>query len=235
MKADAGKMRDDMLTGSLVEIYDLLYERFGPQRWWPAKTQFEVIVGAILTQSTSWRNVEKAISNLENAGVLSVEGILKIDIHELAELICPSGYYNMKARKLKAIVSFLSEGFGSDLDTLFDRPLDEVRRDLLGVYGVGPETADSILLYAGGRPSFVVDAYTRRIFGRLGLLPPELSYEQARSFFMENLPSSARLYNEYHALIVRLAKENCTSRNPKCDLCPIRHLAGEGSFCRNRA
>ena len=149
MKADAGKMRDDMTAGNLMEIYDLLYERFGPQDWWPAKTQFEVIVGAILTQSTSWRNVEKAISNLENAGVLAVEGILKIDIHELAELIRPSGYYNMKARKLKAIVSFLSEGFGSDLDTLFDRPLDEVRRDLLGVYGVGPETADSILLYAG--------------------------------------------------------------------------------------
>jgi endonuclease-3 related protein len=235
MKADAGKMRDDMLTGSLVEIYDLLYERFGPQRWWPAKTQFEVIVGAILTQSTSWRNVEKAISNLENAGVLSVEGILKIDIHELAELIRPSGYYNMKARKLKAIVSFLSEGFGSDLDTLFDRPLDEVRRDLLGVYGVGPETADSILLYAGRRPSFVVDAYTRRIFGRLGIIEPELSYEEARRLFMDNLPSSARLFNEYHALIVRLGKEICRSQNPGCDQCPVRPLAGDGSFCRNRA
>lgn len=224
-----------MTAGSLVEIYDLLYERFGPQNWWPAKTQFEVIVGAILTQSTSWRNVEKAISNLNDAGVLSLDGLLKIDIHELAELIRPSGYYNMKARKLKAIVSFLSENSDSDGDTLLGRPLDEVRRELLGVYGVGPETADSILLYAGGCPSFVVDAYTRRIFGRLGILPTELSYDKVRSFFMENLPSSARLYNEYHALIVRLGKEICTSRNPKCDLCPVKPLARESSFCCNRA
>jgi len=223
------------LTDTLMKIYDLLYERFGPQNWWPAKTRFEVIVGAILTQSTSWRNVEKAISNLNDAGVLSPDGLLKTDIHKLAELIRPSGYYNTKARKLKAIADFLSENSGSDLDMLFERPLDEVRRDLLGVYGVGPETADSILLYAGGCPSFVVDAYTRRIFGRLGIMQPELSYEKARRFFMDNLPSSARLFNEYHALLVRLGKEVCTSRNPKCDLCPVRPLAGEQSFCRNRA
>jgi endonuclease-3 related protein len=226
---------DDIKAGSLMEIYDLLYERFGPQNWWPAKTRFEVMVGAILTQSTSWRNVEKAISNLIDAGVLSLDGLLKIDIHELAGLIRPSGYYNMKARKLKAIAAFLSENSGSGPDTLFDRPVDEVRRDLLGVYGVGPETADSILLYAGGCPSFVVDAYTRRIFGRLGIMRPELSYEKARRFFMDNLPSSARLFNEYHALLVRLGKEVCTSRNPKCGLCPVRPLAGEQSFCRNRA
>lgn len=224
-----------MLTGTLMEIYDLLYERFGPQDWWPAKTQFEVIVGAILTQSTSWRNVEKAISNLNDAGVLSLDGLLETDIHELAELIRPSGYYNMKARKLKAIACFLSEDSGSDLDLLFERPLDEVRRDLLSVYGVGPETADSILLYAGGLPSFVIDAYTYRIFGRLGIIPEDLTYEKARSFFMENLPSSAPLYNEYHALIVTLGKEICISRNPKCNLCPVKPLARESSFCCNRA
>lgn len=223
------------MTDTLMKIYDLLYERFGPQNWWPAKTRFEVIVGAILTQSTSWRNVEKAISNLNDAGVLSPDGLLKTDIAKLAELIRPSGYYNTKARKLKAVADFLSENFGSDLDLLFGRPLDEVRRDLLGVYGIGPETADSILLYAGGFPSFVVDAYTRRIFGRLGIMPADLSYEEARNFFMENLPSSARLYNEYHALIVRLGKEVCISQNPKCNLCPVRHLAHGGSFCCNRA
>ena len=228
-------MRDSILAGSLMEIYYLLYEHFGPQNWWPANTQFEVIVGAILTQSTSWGNVEKAISNLRNAGVLSLDGLLEMDIHELAELIRPSGYYNMKARKLKAIVSFLSEKSGFDLDTLFDRPLDEVRRDLLGVYGVGPETADSILLYAGGCPSFVVDAYTRRVFGRLGIIQPELSYEEIRRFFMENLPSSAKLYNEYHALIVKQGKEICASTNPKCSVCPVESLAYESSFCRNRS
>lgn len=230
-----GKMRNDTLTNTLTEICNLLYERFGPQNWWPAETRFEVIAGAILTQSTSWRNVEKAISSLRDAGVLSLDDLLKIDIQELAELIRPSGYYNMKARKLKAIVDFLSENFRSDLDLFFERPLDEVRRDLLNVYGVGPETADSILLYAGGLPSFVVDAYTRRIFGRLSIIPPDLSYEEARSFFMENLPSSARLYNEYHALIVRLGKEICTSRDPECNLCPVRPLACEGSFCHNQA
>lgn len=226
-----GKMRDDTLTDTLMEIYDLLYERFGPQNWWPAETRFEVIVGAILTQSTSWRNVEKAISNLKAAGILSLDGLLRTDIHKLAELIRPSGYYNMKARKLKAIASFLSKNSYSDLDVLFKRPLDEVRRDLLGVYGVGPETADSILLYAGGLPSFVVDAYTRRVFGRLGIMQPDLPYEQVRSFFMDNLPPSAQLYNEYHALIVILGKEICTSRNPKCDLCPVRPLAHGSSFC----
>ena len=228
------RMKNATLTDSLMEIYNLLYERFGPQNWWPAETQFEVIVGAILTQSTSWRNVETAISNLKNAGVLSLDGLLEIDIDSLAELIRPSGYYNMKARKLKAIAGFLAENSGSDLDLVFERPLDEVRRDLLSVYGVGPETADSILLYAGGLPSFVVDAYTRRIFGRLGIIPEDLSYEKTRTFFMENLPPSARLYNEYHALIVRLGKEMCTSGNPKCALCPVRLLACKSSFCHNR-
>ncbi len=229
------KMNDGTLTDSLMEIYDLLYKRFGPQNWWPAETQFEVIVGAILTQSTSWRNVEKAISNLRTAGVLSLDGLLETDIDKLAELIRPSGYYNMKARKLKAIAGFLSENSGSDLDSLIKRPLDEVRQDLLSVYGVGPETADSILLYAGGLPSFVIDAYTRRIFGRLGIIPEDLSYEKARTFFMDNLPPSAQLFNEYHALIVRLGKEMCTSRNPKCNLCPVKPLARESSFCCNRA
>lgn len=227
-----GKMRDDMLAGNLMGIYHGLYERFGPQNWWPAKTKFEVIVGAILTQSTSWRNVEIAISNLKDADVLSLDSLLRIDINRLAELIRPSGYYNMKARKLKAIVSFLSEASHSGLDVFFQRPIDEIRQDLLGVYGIGPETADSILLYAGGLPSFVVDAYTRRIFGRSGIMPSDLSYEKARRFFMDNLPSSAQLYNEYHALIVRLGKEICIPQNPKCSLCPVRHLALETSFCR---
>ncbi len=224
-----------MLRDTLMDIYNLLYEHFGAQNWWPAKTRFEVIVGAILTQATSWRNVEKAIANLKDAGVLSLDGLLEIHVHALAELIRPSGYYNAKARKLKAIASFISERSGPDLDGLFCRPLHEIRKDLLGVYGVGPETADSILLYAGGLPSFVVDAYTRRIFERLGILSPELSYEEVRGFFMEHLPTSSELFNEYHALIVTFGKEVCTSRNPKCDLCPVRPLAVEGSFCINKA
>lgn len=227
------RMEDDRLTDSLLGIYDLLYQSFGPQNWWPAETQFEVIVGAILTQSTSWRNVEKAISNLKDAGVLSLERLLEVDMDRLARLIRPSGYYNMKARKLKAVVSFLSEASYGDLGAFFGRPLSEVRRDLLGVYGIGPETADSILLYAGGLPSFVVDAYTRRVFGRLGIVPQDQSYEEVRAFFMKNLPSSARLYNEYHALVVALGKEICTSGNPKCNLCPVKPLARKDSFCCN--
>jgi endonuclease-3 related protein len=207
-----------------VEVYDLLFEYFGPQGWWPASTSLEVIVGAILTQNTSWHNVEKAILNLKEAGLLSLEGLLGVAPDDLAELIRPSGYYNVKARKLKAMVSFLQDNCQGDLDVLFARPLDELRRDLLSVYGVGPETADSILLYAGGLPSFVVDAYTRRVFQRLSLVSEGDSYEDIRGFFMERLPSSPQLYNEYHALIVALAKDICTVRNPKCNICPLNSL-----------
>jgi endonuclease-3 related protein len=159
----------------LKRIYGILYKHFGEQHWWPATTDFEVIVGAILTQSTSWRNVEKAISNLRDAGVLSPTGLKNIDDKRLSELIRPSLYHNTKARKLKAFTEFLYSEYGGDLDFMRSSGVGELRPRLLGVWGVGPETADSILLYALGKPCFVVDAYTRRVFSRLDVIDKGMS------------------------------------------------------------
>ncbi|HHY47955.1 MAG TPA: endonuclease III domain-containing protein [Firmicutes bacterium] len=213
----------------LMQIYELLLERFGPQHWWPGETPFEVVVGAILTQSAAWRNVERAISNLKAADSLSMEGILSLPVERLSELVRPSGYFNMKARKLKAVCSFLAETCSGDLARMSLRPLDEVRKELLSVYGIGPETADSILLYACNMPTFVVDAYTRRIFGRLGLVDPKEGYEDLRRFFMDRLPKSVPLFNEYHALLVALGKNICLSRKPKCGECPLNGLCARAS------
>jgi endonuclease III related protein len=205
----------------LNEIYDCLLAAFGPQRWWPGETPFEVMVGAILTQSASWLNVEKAIANLKLAGALSPWAIRRVPLEELAQLIRPSGYYNAKARKLKALTSWL-ERYGDDLDRAFDGPLPAKRAELLAVHGVGPETADSILLYAAGRPSFVIDAYTRRVLGRLGIMSEQEGYEACRALFTTNLDPDVARYNEYHALFVRLGKDLCRKRLPRCPECPLR-------------
>src|SRR3990172_6685346 len=207
--------RDD--RARLLDVYERLLEAYGPQHWWPGETAFEVIVGAILTQSAAWTNVEKALANLKAAGALSPEGLHGLDEREIARLIRPSGYFNAKARKLKAFVEMLHNRFPSaalgtgsgDLNRLLALPRGELRGLLLSTHGIGPETADSIVLYAAGQPSFVIDAYTRRVFSRLGLLPKRDVYEAWRSMFMEALPADARMFNEYHALIVRLGKDVC--------------------------
>lgn len=204
----------------LMRLYDTLYERFGPQGWWPAKSPFEVVVGAILTQSVAWQNVEKAIAGLERQGLLSPAALRAAPEALLADLCRPAGYYNAKARKLKAFVEFLCAVHGGSLDSLFAQPLEEARAQLLGVYGVGPETADSILLYAGGLPTFVIDAYTRRILNRLGICG-DASYEELRRLFMDHLPPEPALYNEYHALLVALGKDFCRKRRPRCGQCPL--------------
>jgi endonuclease-3 related protein len=188
----------------LLEIYQTLLERYGPQHWWPAREPFEVIVGAILTQSTAWSNVEKAVGLLRAAGRLSAVGLRDLPLPSLATLIHPCGYYNVKARRLKAFVEWLGERYSDDLSRMFAGDTDAIRRELLDVHGIGEETADSILLYAGNRPAFVIDAYTRRIFGRLGLSPASGSYAAYQTMFMKNLPADPRLFNEYHALLVRL-------------------------------
>ncbi len=202
-------------------IYEALYAAFGPQHWWPGETPCEVMVGAILTQSAAWTNVEKAVANLKRAGALSPEAIRNMPLEELARLIRPSGYYNAKARKLKALVAWLGR-YGDDLDRAFAGDLTAKRAELLSVHGIGPETADSILLYAAGRPTFVIDAYTRRVLGRLGLLPEEAGYEACRALFMANLAPAERHYNEYHALLVRLGKDICRKQRPRCPVCPLR-------------
>ena len=207
----------------MLRIYEVLHGHFGPQHWWPGEDPFEVIVGAILAQNTSWKNVERAIASLKKAGVLSPEGIGALPFEKLAELIRASGTYRVKADRLLRFVSFLKGNYGLNLRAMFALPLPRVRRELLTVRGIGPETADSILLYAGGRPVFVVDAYTRRIFSRHGFIGEGCSYDELQSLFMKALSPDARLFNEYHALIVRLGKSRCRAR-PMCEGCVLKSV-----------
>ncbi len=207
----------------LLGVYERLLARFGPQGWWPAEDDFEMVVGAILTQSTAWVNVEKALANLRRAGVLSPEGLETVSLGELAELVRPSGYFQQKALKLKSFIRHLGERHGLSLQSLFHVKLPDIRAELLGIWGIGPETADSIILYGAREPIFVVDAYTRRIFGRLGITPSDATYEQLQRAFMDDLLHSVPLFQEYHALIVALGKDICRP-NPRCPSCPLRDL-----------
>ncbi len=201
---------------------------YGPQHWWPADEPFEVIVGAILTQSAAWTNVEKAIANLKAAGALSPPALRQLPASEIAELIHPSGYYNAKARKLKAFVDWFGAEFNDSLDSMAGSDTASLREKLLSVHGIGDETADSILLYAAGKPVFVIDAYTRRIVDRLGLTPKGNSYAAYRALFMDNLPHDTRMFNEYHALLVAVGKTYCR-KTPHCGSCPLRYDLPKGS------
>lgn len=211
------------LNKTLIWIFDKLLSFFGPQHWWPAESKLEIIVGAILTQNISWNNVEKAILNLEDKDLLSIDGILNTDIESLALLIKPAGYYNQKSRYLKNICGFVRENYKS-LDEFLSQDSIKLRNKLLKIKGIGPETADSIILYAAEKPVFVVDAYTKRIFHRLGLIKQNLSYDKVQRFFMKNLPKDVGLYNQYHALIVKLGKQNCSNKNPDCGYCPLNEI-----------
>jgi len=216
-------MDDRTLGQALVDIYRRLFARFGPQHWWPAEEPFEVIVGAILTQSAAWGNVEKAIANLKAAGALLPGKLRRLPLSRLAKLVHPCGYYNAKALKLKSFAFWLGNHYDDDLDKLFANDTDELRRQLLSVHGIGQETADSILLYAANKPVFVVDAYARRILGRIGLTPAKDSYAGYQAFFMDNLPADTRLFNEYHALLIRLGKDVCR-RRPLCSQCCLSDI-----------
>jgi endonuclease III related protein len=205
----------------LRAYYDALFAAHGPQHWWPGRTAFEVIVGAILTQNTSWSNVELAIRNLKREELLTPRAIERVSLAQLARLVRSSGYFRQKAKKLKCFVHFLRSEYGGSLTRMFRTPTDLLREKLLSVYGIGPETADSILLYAGKHPVFVVDAYTRRMLERHQLATPSRTYEEIRQLFERNLPGDVALYNEFHALIVRTGKEHCRTRNPRCNECPL--------------
>ena len=200
-----------------------MFDAFGPRQWWPGETPFEVVIGAILTQNTNWSNVEKAIKNLKTASKLSPEGIYGLSITELAELIKPSGFFNVKAKRVKAFINWLFSRYEGNLSKMFARDLQTLRSELLSVKGIGPETADSILLYAGNMPTFVVDAYTHRIFSRHELIPEESTYDDMKSFFEENLPKDVQLYNEYHALLVNIGKMFCKPRKV-CEPCPLKDI-----------
>lgn len=212
----------------LDEYYNSLFTALGPQHWWPGKTQFEVIVGAILTQNTSWTNVESAISNLRSAGLLSPTAIEKVPLRRLENLIRSSGYFRQKARKLKAFCRFLHTEYRGSLKRMFDTPTIVLREKLLGVFGVGPETADSILLYAGDHAVFVVDAYTKRMLMRHGWIGEKAKYEDVRWMFERHSPGDSRRFNEFHALIVNTGKNFCRTQEPLCNRCPLGRYLEEG-------
>lgn len=205
------------------EVYKRLYDRFGPQSWWPADSDFEVIVGAVLTQNTNWKNVQKAILNLKQADCLSLEKLHAMPHEQLAGYIKPAGYFNIKAKRLRHVVAFIVERFNGSLQQMRQEPLEELRLQLLSVNGVGPETADSILLYALGKPMFVVDAYTKRFLLRHNWVSSQADYHDIQKIFINALEADEKIFNEYHALIVQLGKEFCKT-TPDCEDCPLVNL-----------
>lgn len=226
----------------LKQIYKVLYKRFGKQKWWPTtlegemhptyhgkkindRQRFEIVVGAILTQNTSWKNVEKAITELNKNNLMDVKKIAWAETKKLAQLIKSSGYYNQKAERLKIISEHILKNYKRNLSKFFDKNIDELRQELLSIKGIGPETADSIMLYSAGKPLFVVDAYTKRIFSRAGLFDEKAKYEEMQELFHNDLERDEKLFNEYHALIVELGKNYCRKK-PECRKCPII------SFCK---
>ena len=206
-----------------MEIFNALYNAFGPRHWWPGDSPFETIVGAILTQNTNWKNVEKAINNLKRANLLEPKALYQLPYDILVKLIHPVGFFNIKAKRLKAFLQFLFKEFQGNLGKMFSSETEPLREKLLSVQGIGPETADSILLYAGKKPSFVIDVYTKRILSRHSLISEEASYEEIRAFFMDHLPQDIQLFNEYHALLVELGKRYCKTK-PQCKGCPLEEL-----------
>jgi len=207
----------------LIEIYNRLYTCYGPQHWWPGESRIEIIVGAILTQNTNWTNVEKAIANLKQGGHLTPSGLHKLPLDRLAQLIRPAGYFNIKAQRLKCFLDWLIEEYNGLLESLEVLPASTLREKLLSVKGIGPETADSICLYAFRKPVFVVDAYTARIFGRHGMIEPGSGYEQIQDLFHEGLDKDVQLFNEFHALIVQVGKTHCKPK-PRCQSCPLENM-----------
>jgi endonuclease-3 related protein len=209
----------------LDQIYKLLLERFGPQDWWPADTKTEIIIGAILTQNTNWINVEKAIKNLKENDALNFEYLLSAPIERIATMIRSSGYFNQKAERLKIFAKFLKEEYNGNLEDLFNKPIEGLREKLLAIKGIGPETADDILLYAGDKKVFIIDAYTKRILSRHNLCNEKIDYHSLQELFHQNLDhESVDFYKEYHSLLVITGKKYCFKNGPKCSECPLLRM-----------
>lgn len=204
----------------LLAMYHTMLKALGPSFWWPGDSKLEIMLGAVLTQNTVWSNVEKALANLKENDLIHFQKLLALDREELALLIRPSGFFNVKAKRIHNLLTWLEALCQGDLNALDGYSTDFLREELLAIKGIGPETADSILLYALGRPVFVVDEYTRRIFIRHGLIHEDIDYHELQAFFMDVLPSDTDLYNEYHALIVRVGKNWCKRNKPDCKACP---------------
>lgn len=216
-------LKQMVITSKIHHIYELLLNSFGPQNWWPGETADEIIIGAILTQSVSWKNVETAIKNLKQNNLCTIEQIQNSNVEEIAPLIRSTLYFNEKAKKLKYFTDFLYTYYNGDIYKMFQTETRTLREQLLQIKGIGEETADSILLYAGGKSVFVIDAYTKRIFSRLGITKPNWNYSQYQQFFMDNLPQDVALFNDYHAQIVHLGKNICKIK-PICNKCPLNNI-----------
>lgn len=216
LKSEVHSLSGEML----VEMFDLLLKGFGPQNWWPADTELEMMVGAVLTQNTNWKNVEKAIQNLKRKGMLSVDALHSLPTNEVAQEIRPAGYFNIKARRLKNLIQFIMEQYEGTISLFLEEGTQSLREGLLSINGVGPETADSIVLYAARRPIFVIDTYTHRILSRHGMIDEEAGYYDLQELFMDHLPDNADLFGEFHALIVRVGKD-CCRKKPLCNQCPL--------------
>jgi endonuclease-3 related protein len=213
------------VSDTLMRIYQTLYNHFGELGWWPAETPEEVIIGAILVQNVSWQNTEKAIAALRAHSLLSFAAIYEAPLETIGACVRATRYYHTKAKKLKAFAHHLMQHYGGNLDSMLRQPLEPLRAELLSIWGIGPETADDILLYAAGHASFVIDAYTRRIFHRLGLIREKVAYEPLRAWFMAHLPADAALFNRYHAMLDAVGHRYCLAARPRCGDCPL------ASFC----
>ena len=209
---------------TLTHIYDVLFEQYGPQHWWPGDTPFEIAVGAILTQNTNWANVEKALDRVKHVSALDARTLQSLAPGQLEDLIRPAGYYRIKTKRLRNFLAWLMDNADGKLENLAGRNTADLREDLLAISGIGPETADSILLYSLNRPVFVVDTYTARLATRHGLIEPPFDYHELQDLFQSNLPEDVQLFNEYHALIVQVGKTFCKPR-PKCSNCPLNQHA----------
>jgi endonuclease III related protein len=216
------------MANKMLEVYTHLLKTLGPQHWWPGDTPFEIIVGAVLTQNTSWQNVVRAIHNLREADLLDPTALYNVPLEELEELIRPAGYFRVKAVRLRNLLKLIVEQYGGSLEKMFRTGLTNLRQELLAVSGIGPETADSIMLYAGNLPTFVVDAYTHRILARHGWFDFEADYHQIQDYLVSSLPQDPEVYNEFHALIVYLGKHYCKKTGPKCRECPLFKMLPQG-------
>jgi len=221
-------LKNEVITKKLIDIYERLYSHFGPRHWWPAESALEMIMGAILVQNVSWKNTSAVLKILEAKGLINISAILMIADDELAELIRPARYYRSKVKSMKSFAGFVHDKYGGDVGVLLKQPMQVLRKELLGIYGIGEETADSIILYGSLQPIFVVDAYTRRIFQRLGFFGGKISYREMQEFFMDHISVDTQLYNEFHALIDCLGNRLCLNKSPKCSNCPLQAICVTG-------
>lgn len=228
MEFSETKFRGTSDKNTILNIYHRLFDEYGPQYWWPGDSKLEIIVGAILTQGTLWENAEKAVSNLRHESKLDIASLHDMTDGEMARLLHPSVYFNVKTRKVKAFVWHILDKYHGDLDLFLSSDAGNLRRELLGIYGIGEETADDIVLYAAGKPSFVIDEYTRRILIRIGIYPDKETYSGYQDLFIERLPSDANLFGEFHALLDEHASNKCLKVKPICDTCCLMEICSTG-------